>query len=185
MEGRLQRLRPAVSPPGPDDLEWISQLAARFGVDIAPYAAAVFAEVSERCFGGMPFVEVGERAPLRGYSDAQAHVDPPAIPLPTTTGDGLRVVCYKPLFSGPAVERVTELQFQRPQAEAEISAQDATSRGIANGERITLSAGGTSVTLRARVNRKLRAGIVRVAYEHAGGLVGFVDVAPAGAEVTA
>jgi hypothetical protein len=41
------------------------------------------------------------------------------------------------------------------------------------------------VTLRARVNRKLRAGVVRVPNEHAGGLTGNVDVAPAGAEVTA
>ena len=176
MEGRLQRLRQSASPPGPDELEWISQLAARFGVDVAPYASAVFAEVSQTVYGGMPFAEVGERAALRGYSDAPAHVDPPAIPEPTTSGQGLRLVCYKPLFSGPAVERVTELQFQRPQAEAEISAQDATQRGIANGAPVTLSAAGTAVTLRARVNRKLRAGVVRVAKEHAGDLVGFVEV---------
>jgi hypothetical protein len=32
------------------------------------------------------------------------------------------------------------------------------------------------VTLRARVNRSLRDGIVRVPQEHAGGLIGFVDV---------
>jgi NADH-quinone oxidoreductase subunit G len=185
MEGRLQRLRRSVSPPGPDELEWISQLAARFDVNVAPYASAVFAEVSQKVYGGMPFVEVGERAPLRGYSDAPAHVDPPALPEPTQQGDGLRLVSYKPLFSGPAVERVTELQFQRPRAEAELSAQDATQRGIANGQPVTLSAAGTTVTLRARVNRKLRVGVVRVPHEHAGGLLGFVDVAPAGAEVTA
>src|SRR5204863_9599122 len=111
MEGRLQRLRRAVTPPCPDELEWISQLAGRFGVDVAPYASAVFAEVSARCYGGMPFVEVGERAPLRGYADAPVHVDPPALPEPAATGTGLRLVSYKPLFSGPAVERVQELQF--------------------------------------------------------------------------
>src|SRR3954452_21951080 len=185
MEGRLQRLRRSVSPPGPDELDWISQLASRFGVDVAPYASSVFAEVSQKVYGGMPFVEVGERAALRGYSDAPTHVDPPALPEPPQQGDGLRLVAYKPLFSGPAVERVTELQFQRPRAEAEISAQDAKQRGIANGERMTLSAAGTTVTLRARVNRNLRVGVVRVAHEHAGGLLAFVDVAPAGAEVTA
>ena len=43
LEGRLQRLRRTVEPPCPDELEWISQLAARFGVDVAPYAAGVFA----------------------------------------------------------------------------------------------------------------------------------------------
>jgi len=176
LEGRLQRLRRTVEPPCPDELEWISQLAARFGVDVAPYAASVFAEVSQAVYGGMPFGEVGERAALRSYANAPAHVDPPALPEPTAQGDGLKLVCYKPLFSGPAVERVTELQFQRPQAEAELSAADAKSRGVENGEQITLTAGAHSVTLRARVNRSLRPGIVRVAQEHAGGLLGFVDV---------
>jgi hypothetical protein len=33
------------------------------------------------------------------------------------------------------------------------------------------------VTLRARVNKKLRPGIVRVAREHAGGLQGAVEIA--------
>ena len=74
LEGRLQRLRRTVEPPCPDELEWISQLAARFGVDVAPYAAGVFAEVSERVYGGLAFGEVGERAPLRGYPEAQEHV---------------------------------------------------------------------------------------------------------------
>ena len=176
LEGRLQRLRRAVEPPCPDELEWISQLAARFGVDVAPYAASVFAEVSQAVYGGMPFGEVGERAALRGYPDSPSHIDPPPLPEPAAQGTGLKLVCYKPLFSGPAVERVKELQFQRPQAEAELSAADAKSRGIENGEQITLTAGAHSVTLRARVNRSMRPGIVRVAHEHAGGLLGFVDV---------
>src|SRR6185312_5461089 len=177
LEGRLQRLRRTVTPPGPDDLEWISQLAARFGVDVAPYASAVFAEVSERCYGGISFGEVGERAPLRSYAEAPAHVEAPAPPAEAAaTNGGLQLVCYKPLFSGPAVERVSELQFQRPQAEAELSAEDARTHGVANGGAITLSAGGTAVTLRARVNRKLRSGIVRVPHEHAGGLQGTVEV---------
>jgi NADH dehydrogenase/NADH:ubiquinone oxidoreductase subunit G len=185
LEGRLQRLRRTVQPPCPDELEWISQLAARLDVEIAPYASAVFEQVSQSCYGGMPFAEVGERAPLRGYDAAPSHVETPALPEPAPTGDGLRLVAYKPLFSGPAVERVSELQFQRPRAEAEISADDARARGIANGERMTLAAAGHTVTLQARVNKKLSAGIVRVAHEHAGGLQGFVDIAPAGAEVTA
>ena len=44
---------------------------------------------------------------------------------PEPAGDGLKLVCYKPLFSGPAVERVEELQFQRPPAEVELAADDA------------------------------------------------------------
>src|SRR6059058_4697747 len=82
LEGRLQRLRRTVEPPCPDELDWISQLAARFGVDVAPYAAAVFAEVSKRVYGGLPFGEVGERAPLRFYPEAQEHVVREALPEP-------------------------------------------------------------------------------------------------------
>ena len=74
LEGRLQRLRRTVEPPCLDELDWISQLAARFDVAVAPYAAAVFAEVSERVYGGLALGEVGERAPLRVYPEAQEHV---------------------------------------------------------------------------------------------------------------
>src|SRR5262249_9957989 len=70
LEGRLQRLRRTVMPPCPDELEWIAELAARFDVDVAPYAAAVFGEVSEKVYGGLAFGEVGEQAPLRVYADA-------------------------------------------------------------------------------------------------------------------
>src|SRR5438067_7414559 len=127
LEGRLQRLRRTVEPPCPDELEWLSQLAARFDVDVAPYAAAVFAEVSARIYGGLTFGEVGERAPLRGYPEAQEHVTREALPEPRQKArrGEIRLVAYKPLFSGPAVERVAELQFQRPHRELELSAGDA------------------------------------------------------------
>ncbi len=181
LEGRLQRLRRTVEPPCPDELEWISQLAARFGVDVAPYPAAVFAEVSERVYGGLAFGEVGERAPLRGYPEAEEHVARQALPEPQQkAGRGqVRLVAYKPLFSGAAVERVMELQFQRPQPELELSADDARRRKIANGDLVTVGSNGSAITLPARVNRRLRTGIARVALEHAEGLGGVVEIAKA------
>src|SRR5258705_5328992 len=57
IEGRLQRLRRTAEPPGPDELEWLSQLAQRFGVELTPHAPAVFAEVSARCYGGLSYSE--------------------------------------------------------------------------------------------------------------------------------
>jgi predicted molibdopterin-dependent oxidoreductase YjgC len=181
LEGRLQRLRRTVEPPCPDELDWISQLAARFDVDVAPYAAAVFAEVSERVYGGLAFGEVGERAPLRGYPEAQEHVGRESLPEPqqkTRRGE-IRLVPYKPLFSGAAVERVAELQFQRPQPELEISAGDARRRKVATGDFVTVGSNGSAITLPVRVNRHLRDGIARVALEHANGLQGIVEVAKA------
>jgi len=181
LEGRLQRLRRTVEPPCPDELDWISQLGARFGVDVAPYAAGVFAEVSERVYGGLAFGEVGERAPLRGYPEAQEHVAREALPEPQQKAKRgeIRLVAYKPLFSGAAVERVTELQFQRPQPELELSAADARRRRIATGDLVTVGSNGSAITLPARVNRRLRVGIARVAIEHASGLGGIVEVAKA------
>jgi NADH-quinone oxidoreductase subunit G len=175
LEGRLQRLRRTAIPPAPDELAWISRLAERFGVEIPPYPSAVFAELSDRIYDGLPFGAVGEHAELRTRSEAPEPELPEEPPAPK--GKGLRLVRYKPLFSGPAIERVPELQFQRPEPEVELSADDAKRRKIANGDVVTVSHNGTSVQLRARVNRSLRAGIVRIATEHAGALGGKVEVA--------
>jgi NADH-quinone oxidoreductase subunit G len=185
LEGRLQRLRRTVEPPCLDELDWISQLAARFDVGVAPYPAAVFAEVSERVYGGLTFGEVGERAPLRGYPEAQEHVGRGSLPEPQQKArrGQIRLVAYKPLFSGAAVERVTELQFQRPRPELEISAGDARRRKLATGDFVTVGSNGSAITLPVRVNRRLRDGIARVALEHANGLRGVVEVAKAEAEV--
>jgi NADH-quinone oxidoreductase subunit G len=187
LEGRLQRLRRTVEPPCPDELEWIAQLAARFGVDVAPYAAAVFAEVSERVYGGLAFGEVGERAPLRGYPEAEERVERQALPEPDTKArrGEIRLVAYKPLFSGAAVERVMELQFQRPQPELELSADDARRRRISTGDLVNVGSNGSAITLPARVNRRLRAGVARVALEHANGLAGIVEIEKASEAVSA
>ncbi len=187
LEGRLQRLRRTVTPPCPDELEWIGELAARFGVDVAPYAAGVFGEVSAKVYGGLSFGEVGERAPLRGYPDAATRVDAPMQPESTAKpGQGeVRLVAYKPLFSGAAVERVMELQFQRPQRELELSPDDAGWRNIRTGDLVTVGTNGSAITLPARINRRLRKGIARVALEHANGLGGIVELSRATEEVGA
>jgi predicted molibdopterin-dependent oxidoreductase YjgC len=174
LEGRLQRLRRTVIPPAPDELAWISKLAERFGVEISPHPSAVFTEVSELAFGGLPFGEIGERAPLPPAAQAPAAVE--TTPEPQAPEGALSLVRYRPLFSGPAVERIPELQFQRPGAEVELSEQDARSRGIGNGDEVTVRSNGTSVTLRARVSRELRDGIVRIAEENAAELQAAVEI---------
>ena len=71
LEGRVQRLRRAVIPPVPDELAWLANLAERFGVELSPHASLVFAEVSERVYGGLAFGQVGERGLRRGDGDEQ------------------------------------------------------------------------------------------------------------------
>jgi NADH-quinone oxidoreductase subunit G len=174
LEGRLQRLRRTSIPPAPDELAWISKLAERFGVPVDPFPSAVFAELSAKIYDGLPFGEVGERAPLRTRSEAPAPELPEEPPAPK--GEGLRLIRYKALFSGPAIERVPELQFQRPEPEVELSGKDAEARGISTGDTVQVSHNGHSIELRARIDRGLRPGLVRIAVEHASDLGGMVEV---------
>jgi NADH-quinone oxidoreductase subunit G len=182
LEGRLQRLRRAAVAPVPDELAWIARLAARFGVDLSPHAAIVFDEVSKLCFDGIAAELVGEQAPLPGrgpYTTPAAATTTAAVAVPAADehflGE-LRLVRYRPLFSGPLVERVAELEFQRPEAEIELATADADRREIANGDLLDVRSNGISLALRARLNRRLMPGVVRVAEEHAGDLHATVEV---------
>jgi anaerobic selenocysteine-containing dehydrogenase len=177
LEGRLQRQRRAVMAPVPDVVAWIAKLAERFGVELSPHVSVVFDEVAARCFGGITFADVRERAELPPRAERQAAADPGSNPAPGA-GSGLRLVAYRPLFSGAAVARTPELHFQRPEAEVQISPEDAKARGVRNGATVTVSSNGTSVELRARIARDLRAGVVRIARDHAGELHASVEVRP-------
>ncbi|MDQ3671611.1 MAG: molybdopterin-dependent oxidoreductase, partial [Actinomycetota bacterium] len=178
LEGRLQRLRRAVTPPCPDELAWISKLAARFGVDVSPHASVVFAELSEHLFQDLSLDEIGLRAdlPSRTPYEAPEPAAPQPKSLPESGAGALHLQRYRTLLSGPAVERVRELEFQRPEREVEISALDARQRGISSGDSVRVRSNGTSVELRARVNRRLIEGVVRVAEEHAADLHAAVEV---------
>ncbi len=177
LEGRLQRQRRTVLAPVPDTLAWVAKLAERFGVELSPHASVVFDEVSAKCFGGLSFGEIGEQADLPPRPDRPAAGDGPATVAPAPEGEGLRLIAYRPLFSGAAVSRTKELAFQTPDAEVEISPADAKARGIRNGASVTVSSNGTALELRARIARDLAAGTVRIARDHAGDLHPTVEVA--------
>jgi NADH-quinone oxidoreductase subunit G len=160
LEGRAQRLRRALVSEGPDELELLAGLGERLGVSLDPWAAP----------------SARERAELAPADElAWSRPDPPA-PAAGFAAPGLELVRYRSLFSGAAVERVPELQFQRPPVEIELAHEDASARGITTGEPVTVTSNGTSKELRARVNRRLRSGVVRMAEEHARGLEQRVQV---------
>jgi NADH-quinone oxidoreductase subunit G len=186
LEGRVQRLRRAVIAPVPDELAWLSKLAARFGVELSPYAELVFDELAARIYDGLDLAMLGEQAPLppRAPYEAPAPAQrPPALAPEAKPGEHfvgtLRLLRYRPLFAGPEVERVPELQFQRPEREVALSAADAGRRGIATGDPVSLRSNGTSVELRARVDRRLVEGVARIADEHAADLHLDVEVVKA------
>ena len=175
-------------PPVPDELAWISKLAERFDVELSPHAALVFEEISARCFGGIPFGAVGERAPLPDRVPYVAPEPAPSAPVPAAeaeppehflgTSDSCAIGRSSP---GPAVERVPELQFQRPEAgdPARLRRHGAQRRQIATGDEVSVRSNGTSLALRARVSRALAAGTARIADEHAGELHRDVEVVKA------
>ncbi len=160
LEGRPQRLRRAVSPPNEDELAFFADLAGRFGIRV------------DRWPGELP----DEHAPLPPRDPEGSSVRAPAARRGRQNGRGLQLLRYRGLFNGPAVERVPQLQFQRPVAEVEISAADARERGISAGDPVTVSSNGTSKALTARLNRRLLAGVVRIEDEHAEGLASRVEV---------
>jgi predicted molibdopterin-dependent oxidoreductase YjgC len=179
LEGRLQRLRRTAIPPAPDELAVVARLAQRFDVELSPHPALVFDELSAICYGGIPFGDVGEQAALRPrVASSAVGGDKVSDTRRVPDGPGLRLVTYRPLFSGPAVERVPELQFQRPGPEVELSRDDARRLGIAEGQTVSVRSNGTSLELRARLSRELPAGVARIPLEHAAGLEGRVEVAP-------
>ena len=165
LEGRPQRLRRAVVPAGPDELEWLARLGERLGVEIAAWAAPTPADHAEL----PPADEFAWSQP-----DPQVAAGKPA-------GPGLELVRFRALFSGPAVERMPQLSFQRPAAEVELAWEDAQTRGIAAGETVRVTSNGTARDLRARLNRKLRTGVARIADDHADGFEDRVQVEKTGA----
>ena len=159
LEGRPQRLRRTVIPPAPDEIAWIAKLAERFGVEIDPHARAAPSQ---------------ERAELPPRPES---AEPPVVQAGTrrrTTA--LHLLRYRPLFSGPVVERVEELQFQRPEPVVELAPYDAEIRHIASGDTVIVQSNGTSVELRARIDKRLVNGTVRAAAEHVRELEGGVEV---------
>jgi NADH-quinone oxidoreductase subunit G len=161
LEGRPQRVRAAVEPPFTGELEFFARVAEAFGLPINPWPEnplpAEHAELPPRAARG-PVPEVAPAATADG------------------AGPGLQLLRYRALFSGPAVERVEPLSFQRPLPEVEMSVADAQARGITPGDLVSLRSNGTARELTARVNRRLRTGVVRVADEHARGLAESVEV---------
>ena len=169
LEGRVQRLRRAVPPPVPGrarlDREARRALRRRRSRRTQPASSPSSQQ------NALPRPPARRARPARAASRAVSRTKRPRRPPPprrrlgrvseTTSCGALRLHRYRPLFSGPAVERVPELEFQRPEPTSSSSAADAERRGIATGDTVLVRSNGTSVELRARVNRKLVEGVAR------------------------
>jgi NADH-quinone oxidoreductase subunit G len=179
LEGRLQRQRRAAIPPATDETAVVAELGRRFEVEIPGSAPNLFEELAERCYQGLAYDEVTEQASLPPRVEPETLEPGPDDLVATDAGEpGLRLVGYRPLFSGALVERVPELTFQRPAHEIELAQKDAALRGIASGDLVTVSSNGTAIALRAMARKDLLPGHARLAEEHCRNLGRYVEVTP-------
>ena len=132
LEGRLQRLRRAVIPPCPDELAWIAKLAERFGIELSPHAPQVFAELSERCYGGLDYPAIGDRAalPERRRRGHRPPVRAQAREAPAQGGPSPRQLPAALLRPGRRAH--SRAPVPAPAAEIELSAADAAKLGVAS-----------------------------------------------------
>lgn len=181
-EGRLQRARRAVKPPGEawPDSRIVQELAGRMGYpmayasvenvideirDVAPaYRRVRYADLEAR---GHVWVEWdGERGRsgevrLAGKSGRFQPVDQPALPLPSGEYP-VRLLTGSVLFhfgTGSRSTRAWRLKKFAPQAFVELAVADAGKYGIAEGDRVNVVSLAGRLTLAARVSESLRPGV--------------------------
>jgi NADH-quinone oxidoreductase subunit G len=165
LEGLVQRLRPAVEPPAGvlDGITLASELARRLGLALPGQPAAAFSDMAERrpAFSGLTWHEIGERG-ARTAAPARGGSAPAAPQIGEGEPGGIVVVGYRQLMSGPTVDHAPVLHFQR-RAGIEISHDDAQRIGVATGDGVEVRFGDQTRTGAAVVQRRLRAGVVRLA----------------------
>ena len=186
LEGRLQRLRRAVIAPVPDELAWIAKLAGRFDVErLAARDGRLRRAVGARLRRGRPGASLNGRAGLPArtpYERAGAGSRRRAAPAaPTPAGRALpRRAAAAPLpaaLLGPlrrARRASSASSGRRPRSSSPPRTPSAARSP--SGDTVVVRSNGTSVELRARVNRRLVAGVARVAEEHAADLHQLVEV---------
>jgi NADH-quinone oxidoreductase subunit G len=154
-EGRVQRLRQAITRPGEVRAGWwiLSELAKRLDVDLrvltGPMASTqLFAAVP--FYAGLTLDAIGPKG-LRWPADASATAAWPAglapsapqAPAPADeANDGrLRLGTYRSIWAGPEVAASPALQFLRARTRIELSPHDAQRLGLFDGDKVTVGDG--------------------------------------------
>jgi NADH-quinone oxidoreductase subunit G len=174
LDGRVQRLRPAIGrPKGATGLPgsgvrplWqvIADVARDVGLDVRALTGAM---ASSQLFEAVPFYggltldEIGGRG-IR-WPELNAEWDPPTevarleVPAagPAAREGALRLGTFRSLWASKDVDVSPALHFLRPRQVAELCPQDAEALGINEGDRVEVSSNGT----RIRGTAKLRAAV--------------------------
>jgi NADH-quinone oxidoreductase subunit G len=170
-DGRVQRLRQAITRPGEIRAGWwiLAELAKRLGVDLriltGPMASTqLFAAVP--FYAGLSLDAIGGKG-LRWPADASAAAAWPAADAPaaafTTPEAGpspngrLRLGTYRSVWAGPEVAASPALRFLRARTRVELSPHDAQRLGLFDGDKVAVGGDGSGPAIDATVS--LRAAI--------------------------
>jgi NADH-quinone oxidoreductase subunit G len=158
LDGRLQRLRPAVGRPGQVRAGWqvLADVAGRIGLELGvltgPMASTqLFAAVP--VYEGLTLEQIGGRGvrwPDRAQAAAWPHADAGPFglevpPYPPTPNGALRLGTYRSIWASPDVEHAPALKFLRARQQAELSPADAERLGLRHGERVVVGSGAERV----------------------------------------
>jgi NADH-quinone oxidoreductase subunit G len=162
LEGRVQRLRPTLPPPTgvASELAFLGEVGRQLGAPVATHAPAVHRRLAAAEPDRFPGWEATAAAAAPGRSGKPGR----ATNLVTRAGkaaDGLQIVAYRPLVSGPAVDRAERLRFLQPD-EIVLAASDAVRLGLGAGQRVVATHAGGRTAGPLRISRTQVAGAVRV-----------------------
>ncbi|PLY00434.1 MAG: NADH dehydrogenase (quinone) subunit G [Desulfuromonas sp.] len=173
-ERRLQRVRPGITSPGQaqTDLEIFQKISAVMGAPLtytgpeAVFSAlkadvSAYADIEFNAIGAQGTVWGGET--LQPSKKAVVAVEggkPVAAPFQMVTGSAL-------YHSGSVSTRAKGPLAVIPEAYAELSEADAKDLGVEEGAPVKVSAKGTDLVLKAKVDKRLPKGVVFVPYHFA------------------
>jgi anaerobic selenocysteine-containing dehydrogenase len=163
LEGRVQRLRPALPPPAGviPELSFLGELGRQLDTPLPEHAPAVhrrLAAAEPARFSGWE-TTVAPAAPGRTGKATAVKTRRPAKPRPAS--DALLIVAYRPLVSGPAAERAERLRFLQAD-EIVLAHADAERLGLSDGQRVIVTHEGGSARGPLRISRTQQTGAIRV-----------------------
>jgi NADH-quinone oxidoreductase subunit G len=165
LEGRAQRLRPALSPPAGviPELSFLGELGRQLDTPQPDHVAAIHGRLvaaePER-FPGWATTIV-PRAPGKiARAGAKPLRAPRPLKAPVAPAGTLQVVAYRPLVSGPAVERAERLRFLRPD-EIVLAHADAERLELSEGQLVVVVHAGGRTSGPLQISRTQQTGVVR------------------------
>jgi NADH-quinone oxidoreductase subunit G len=165
LEGRVQRLRPALPPPAGviSELSFLGELGRQLDAPLAEHAPAVHRRLAAAEPARFPGWEttVAPAAPGRTGKATAVKTPRPAKARATPPADALQVVAYRPLVSGPAVERAERLGFLQAD-EIVLAHADAERLGLGDGQQVVVTHEGGRASGPVRISRTQQTGAIRV-----------------------